>query len=182
MTLKCATCGIADEDYTHLWNCPNNTELVYNTVKAVTIATYREQFEFDFREDEQTLLDILTPTGIPDFLPDLARGFVIKPFKEAMEAILNSPSKAATVIKFISNNLRCTFRENIWLQRCVAQSNLEKHKKISKKYKHSTFEPPYNTDKVDKLRRNVKISGLANNWFHDMIQNGGSYGWAPNQI
>ena len=60
MTLKCATCGIADEDYTHLWNCPNNTELVYNTVKAVTITTYREQFEFDFRENEQTLLDILT--------------------------------------------------------------------------------------------------------------------------
>ena len=140
--LKCLTCNNAEETYSHMWNCSGNKDQVIELVESVTTSIFN-QFKDDFnvipeRVTIPQLIDILSPDDIPDFLPDLARGFTIKPFELVIKRLLFAGSKAKTIIRSISNELRRQFRTLIWLPRCKNLTKKEKALGITKKTKRNS--------------------------------------------
>jgi len=150
--MKCPSCKTHDESFNHLWTCPayvdNRTWLLQDTAMTVL-----DEFRYDLLIPQHQLVNILDPLDIPQFLPDLARGFVIKPFQQVIEGLLVSKLLAKKVIKFISCQLRKNFRDMIWLPRCEAQSKQEKTFIITKKYKRTVFVNAYNKLRIIKLQK-----------------------------
>ena len=127
------------------------------------------------------LITVLNPTDIPEFLPDLTRGFTIKPFEQVIEQLLFTRSKAKTVIRYISQELRRNFRSLIWLPRCENLIKKEKVLGITKKIKRTTpyaeFPEELKNSREQSLRNNLQRSGLAFRWFDEQVKNGRSANW-----
>ena len=181
---KCPTCNNAEETYVHIWTCPNNIELVETIIHEVadsTLDTFKDSFAvIPEMVTASQIVDVLSPTNIPEFLPDLARGFTIRPFERLVERLLDTKSKASKVINFISSELRRRFRTDIWLPRCSCQIKKEKASGLSKRQKRSAptaFNQADFPSQEDYLRNRVQRNDLAVRWFDSQIQNGRSATW-----
>jgi len=174
--LNCSICNTCQETYEHLWNCPLNKENIDCVIEFAVWDT-NEQLFINSSDIDNTVISLLKPVDIPNFLPDLVRGIAISPFVEAIRTTLNDAVGFNKYIHLLRNNLKNYFRKNIWLPRCKDQIKLEKRHGISKRYKREQFVASSLPNKEEKLAKHKSICGLATLWFESLIGNYYNYDW-----